>query len=493
MPSSPDGHPMRRDLWILAALTAFSVAVYLSVSAVYQSIGFPLDDAWIHQTYARNLALLGQWSFIPGKLSGGSTAPLWSAILVVGTWIRLAPYPWTYLVGAAAMWGLAVVGESLARGLVPLYQPRFPWVGAALVLEWHLAWSAGSGMETLLYSLLVTAVLGMVMLEVKRYFLTGVLIGLTVWVRPDGVTLLGAAGLVILLAKTTWSKRLSGLIKVGLGAGSLLALYLLFNLLVSGSPLPNTFYAKQAEYAAYLQLPFLQRLGAELLQPLIGLGVILLPGLIASIVYAVRRKNWGLPVAVAWLAGYLGLYAWRLPVTYQHGRYVIPVIPAYCLIGLTGLIEFSLNHARRWRWLVSSFWKLTAGIVVVIFWGRGAYAYAQDVAVINTEMVRTAQWVADNLPADALVAAHDIGAMGYFSRHDLVDLAGLISPDVIPFLRNEDRIRTYLDEQGVSYLVTFPDWYPHLTEGLTPVFTTGAPYAPAFGEMNMAVYRWPGP
>jgi hypothetical protein len=45
----------------------------------------------------------------------------------------------------------------------------------------------------------------------------------------------------------------------------------------------------------------------------------------------------------------------------------------------------------------------------------------------------------------------------------------------------------------VDYLVTFPDWYPLLTSDLSPVFTTGAPYAPALGETNMAVYRWLGP
>ncbi len=52
--------------------------------------GFPLDDAWIHQTYARNLALLAEWAFIPGQLSAGSTSPLWTILLAPGTWIGLA-------------------------------------------------------------------------------------------------------------------------------------------------------------------------------------------------------------------------------------------------------------------------------------------------------------------------------------------------------------------------------------------------------------------
>jgi hypothetical protein len=43
--------------------------------------GFPLDDGWIHQTYARNLAEYGQWAYLPGTISGGSTSPLWTLLL----------------------------------------------------------------------------------------------------------------------------------------------------------------------------------------------------------------------------------------------------------------------------------------------------------------------------------------------------------------------------------------------------------------------------
>jgi hypothetical protein len=184
------------------------------------------------------------------------------------------------------------------------------------------------------------------------------------------------------------------------------------------------------------------------------------------------------------------LYAWFLPVTYQHGRYVIPAMPIFFLLGMAGLVDTCLHHRT---WFLPNFWRLALGAVLAIFWGVGAFTYAQDVAVIESEMVATAKWVSVNVPPGALVAAHDIGALGYFGKHELVDLAGLISPEVIPFLRDENQISTYMTERGVSYLVAFPDWYPTLTSRLVPVFTTGARYAPAQGGTNMAVYRWPGP
>jgi hypothetical protein len=467
-----------------------SVGGYLLVSAITYRTGFPLDDAWIHQTYARNLAMHGEWAFNPGKPSGGSTAPLWSALLAIGFLLKLAPYVWTYLLGAMALWSLSILGEKAVRGLVPAYHPRFPWVGAALAVEWHLVWAAASGMETLLYALLATAALVFVISGSQKYLGLGLLIGLSVWVRPDGITLLGPAILVILLCQPSWPKRLRALINLGVGFGSPFALYLLFNLIISGHPWPNTFYAKQAEYAVYLKLPFLERLGSEALQPLIGVGVVLLPGVVLAIISAVRRRAWGMLAAAIWLIGFLALYAWFLPVTYQHGRYVIPAMPIFFLLGLAGLAEYGPHGGQ---WFFPTFWRLAMGVVLVVFWGRGAFTYAQDVAVIESEMVATAKWVSVNVPPGALVAAHDIGALGYFGKHELVDLAGLISPEVIPFLRDENRIAAYLTGRGVGYLVAFPDWYPSLTSNLSAVFTTGAPYSPALGETNMTVYRWPAP
>jgi hypothetical protein len=348
-------------------------------------------------------------------------------------------------------------------------------------------------METLLFALLATATLVLVISGSQKYLSLGLLIGLSVWVRPDGVTLLGPAVLVILLMQPSWSKRLQALVKLGVGFGSLFSLYLLFNLIISGSPLPNTFYAKQAEYADYLKLPFLERFGSEAFPVLKGMGIILLPGMMLTLVSALRRRAWGVLAAAVWFVGFLALYAWRLPVTYQYGRYVMPAMPIFFLLELAGIVEFTLVCGPRWRRITSVSWRLAAGGVLAIFWVLGALHYAQDVAFIESEMVATAKWVSTEVPPDALVAAHDIGALGYFGGHDLVDLAGLVSPEVIPFLRDEDRIAAYLNERGVTYLVTFPDWYQHLASSLSLVFTTGAPYAPAFGELNMAVYRWPVP
>ena len=100
--------PNRKIAWQLALASLISVLVYLAVSALYQHVGFPLDDSWIHLTYARNLAVYGEWAFQPGKPSAGSTAPLWTALLSLGFFFKLAPYIWTYLLGTLLLWGIGI-------------------------------------------------------------------------------------------------------------------------------------------------------------------------------------------------------------------------------------------------------------------------------------------------------------------------------------------------------------------------------------------------
>jgi hypothetical protein len=196
---------------------------------------------------------------------------------------------------------------------------------------------------------------------------------------------------------------------------------------------------------------------------------------------------------MTWCVGYLGLYVSRLPV-YQHGRYIMPAMPIFFLFGLFGFIEFvNSKTPNRYHWFIQTFWQTSAAAVTFLFIILGARSYSQDVALIESEMVVTAKWVADKLPADAVIAAHDIGALGYFDEHKIIDLAGLISPEVIPFIRDEKRLSLYLDESGADYLIAFPDFYPLLVKSADPVFESEGLIAPTLDQKNMAVFRWESP
>ncbi len=487
----------RKQVLAFGVLAAAAIGGYLIYSAQASGSGFPLDDAWIHQVYARNLTERGEWAFNPGQPSAGATSPLWVILLAVGYWLGLAPFVWTFLLGWLSLFVLGVAGAAVFRLLAPEWAHGSVWVGALLILEFHSVWSAGSGMETIVFTTLCITVLAMVLNgknakeKTTHWFAGGLLTGVAVLVRPEGLTLIAPLLLAALLIQKSGEKiKLMAALLIGFAL--LFLPYLLFNHAISGSWWPNTFYAKQAEYAELLAHPFFIRLAQLSFQVIIGPGVLLTPGLFYFIYRGVREKNWLPLMCLVWVMGFLVLYALRLPVTYQHGRYVMPVIPIFILLSSAGLARWiQLNSVNLWRRVVSKAWVGAVALGTLVFYGLGAPAYANDVAFINTEMLATASWVRDNTRADALIAAHDIGALGYFAQRPILDLAGLTSPEIIPFIRDETRLADYLSERNADYLVTFPGWYPQLTSGAEQLFQTTGLVSPALGGENMAVYRWP--
>lgn len=496
------------------ALAAVGGGLYLVWSAVEGGPGFPLDDGWIHQTYARNLALTGRWEYVPGQVSAGSTSPLWTALLALGHWAGVPLMSWTM--------GLGVVALSLvARGAHVLSECLYPdqrWIGPAAgllcVAEWHLVWAAVSGMETLLYvalALALTSVSVRCVTQIDResprcFLVMGVLAGLLVLTRPDGVALVGLLGLWGLLRvlghRLRWRGAVAGM---GMALAPFLLLlgpYLVFNWRLSGRVWPNTFYAKQMEYAIQLAWPIWTRLWVVVLPPLTGAQVLLVPGLILAVGGIVRDAIRREPVGAraAWLplaygAVHLLMYALRLPVTYQHGRYLMPAIPFLIIGGLGGLLpRMRLRDPSMPVRLISRA-GVAAGVVLTLaFAGIGGRAYQRDVSVIDSEMVAVARWLAENTGPDDLVAAHDIGAIGYLAGRPILDLAGLVSPEVIPMLGDPAAMGEYVLLSKARYLVTAPGWPYELLTGrpdVTLQFKTESRWTVAAGLNSSAVYRLP--
>jgi hypothetical protein len=471
---------------VLAFAALITVGYFLLVSALTYRIGFPLDDSWIHLVYARNFAEHGEWAFRLGERSAGSTAPLWTALLAIGFWLRLAPYAWTYFLGWVVLTVMAVLAENAARRLIQSYQPRLPWVGLFFAFEWHLTWSATSGMETLLHGLISLAVLSALMGESRRYTVLGLLVGVSVWVRPDGLTLLGPILLTAFIREGSWSSRARAFFSVSFGFAALFLPYLVFNLALSGTPMPNTFYAKQAEYEAYwLSKSLTERLTDYLFPIIASPFVVLIPGFALWVHKIIRERNWGALAGLIWFFGYVGIYFMRLPA-YQHGRYIIPALPILYLWGLLGMVGYLVSPRANQR--TSFAWKILITVLCLAFQVVGARQNALDVVWIEGQMVQTAKWVNENLPSDTVLAVHDIGAIGYFARHPLIDLAGLITPEVVPFIRDQPRLAEYIDSTPAEYLIAFPSLYPELTVQRSSVFVGGIDEFPF--EENMHVYRW---
>lgn len=513
----------RWQVVILVGLSAAGVAGYMLVAAGAEGAGFPLDDAWIHQTYARNLAQTGQWAFVPGEPSAGSTSPLYTLLLALGYVLRMPFMVWSALLGAVALAAAGLIGAGLGARLAgALSDDRAApatgfWTGLAVVACWHLIWAGASGMETLLFATFTLALVALAWAELdrgagpvggvlQRGALLGVVGAAAMLTRPEGAGLLGLIGLAMWWVRPqgSWRRVLVWSLGVGMGWLAGFVPYALFNLSLGSSIFPGTASAKQAEYAIMLQLPYLRRVGSLLLPILAGGQFALLPGIVASggvLVSRFRRDRsvWLYVVPLVWAVALVGLYAARLPATYQHGRYVMPALPHLIVMGVPGtvlIVRWAVRRGAVAR-VFSRALALTAVVLFGLFWGIGAQQYRNDVRIIQSEMVAAAQWIAENVPPEDLLAVHDIGAVGYYAPRPILDLAGLVSPEVIPVIRDADALWDLMADWDIRYLMAFPDQIPGQRiddDRLCPAFSTNAPWALEAGGENMAVYSlaWDG-
>ncbi len=484
-----------RHFLLFAALAVLGVALYVSLSALSGSAGFPLDDAWIHQTYARSFATTGQFAFVPGQPSAGSTSPLWTLLIAIGYGLNIDYRLWTYALGALSLALCAWFASQLSLRLWP-ERRRLAWAaGLFCLFEWHLAWAAASGMETTLFAALALAVMERAArpsLRPRDGLLLGLIGGLLTVTRPEGLLLVVMAGIVAVAG------RARSILAFVAGFAVPVAPAAWLNLRASGAVFPNTFYAKQQEYAVYFSsvAAWLPRALEVLGAPFVGAQLLLLPGFLIEALAAVRRLRdraaWAYALPIAWMAAHLGVYLLRLPVVYQHGRYVIPVIPIVILYGVHGTARI-LQRLERYP-IARPVWVGSVIAATAAFWLVGAGAYRVDVNVIENELVASARWIESNTSPDALVAAHDIGAIGYFSRRPLLDLAGLVSPEVIPIIRDEAALLALLRSRAADFVAAPPNFYSAAlldAPELEPAFEGDSPFAPKHWLIFRA--RWGRP
>jgi len=499
---------VRRDVIIVIAAVLIG-GLYIALAGG----NFPLDDSWIHQTYGRNLAETGEWAFTPGVDSAASTSPLYTVVLSAGYKLNIPFRLWTHGLGVLALALVGLIGARLAAMVAP-DRKYIPLVaGLALVLAWHLVWAAVSGMETMIFCLLTLTLIWLSWRELEprsqtvthvalRGAIFGVIAGLATLARPEGVLLTGLIGLALLIVRPNMTWR--NLILWGGAAvicfGIVLAPYLIFNLRVTGGLLPNTAAAKRAEGAYYLAQSYLWRVG-NLLTPLAAGGqLLLIPGMIAYAVLLPRKRASILyALLLVWPVALILLYAETLPLEIQHGRYLIPSLPGAIIVGVVGMgwllqrTRASLIGRVLVRGLAASAALVFALFAVVL----GLQAYVQDVAIVNQEMVASALWIKDNLPASDLLVVHDIGAVGYFTQRPVLDIGGLISPEVVPLIHDPAALWNLIHERGGMYLMALDTQIPggdiH-DPHLCLKFTTGGTAAPRAGSSNMKVYKltWNG-
>jgi hypothetical protein len=420
---------------------------------------------------------------------------------------------WTSVLGVAALAGIAMLGARMAERLLPAQRYAPHVTGAALLLCWHLIWAASSGMETAIFSMLTLLLIWLAWVQSDHFALTpdrrialdgalfGIAAALTTLARPEGILAAGFACLALLM---TWIRRNPRAVSWWMICGAagfllLIAPYLLLNLQLTGGLLPDTANAKFVQHAALTELPYLTRLYKLAEAIFAGGQILLLPGIVAFCWMAWQRmfgRDGLVMLPLAWSVGLIGLYAARLPAWYQHGRYVIPALPALVICGVVGMLWLLHQSSRRrvgllWRVGVRAL-MLSTALLFGVFAAWGMEIFRTDVSIIDSEMVAAARWIGANVPADELLAIHDIGAVGYFAPRPMLDIAGLISPEVVPMLHDPEQVWAYLRQRDARYLMAFADQIPGgdpADARMCEIFSTNSEVTIRAGGSNMKVYR----
>jgi len=433
----------RTDWIIMAGLAALAVTLRLIPGLR------TIDDAYITYRYALNLATGQGMVYNVGEAVLGTTTPLYTGLLALLTLITgNAHQPAAYPAISAIMNALAdgVTVMLLYRIARRLFDARLP--GALLGLLWAVAPKsvtfAIGGMETSVYISFIAAAFDAWLADRTR--LSAALAGLATLIRPDALIWAGPLAIGIIVAR--WSEHpnqppLKRLPWEELAIYSVILLpWLIFGTLTYGSPLPHSVAAKSVAYRlppTQALIAFLQHFSTPFFEfdtfGSIGaiVGAVLYPVLAvlgALFLFHTDKRSLSLTV-FPWLHALVYIVA--NPLIFRW--YATPPTPFYFLsiiAGVWGLAE-RLRGSQVARWalsVVGAVWLTTSLNAWTLHPDHGPDRLAPKMAWFQLELLyqQAATSIAPEVGPQTVVAAGDIGAVGWYSGARVLDTLGLISP-----------------------------------------------------------------
>ncbi|MBN1884970.1 MAG: glycosyltransferase family 39 protein [Candidatus Krumholzibacteriota bacterium] len=449
----------RRELGVLF------VCALLFASMVASLGGVLVDDTYIHLVYARNLAEAGELSFNRGEPSYGATSPLWVALLAIAHAAGGNDLLWCRVL--SIVFGLLSVGLvwSTVRRLSNV--PAAAAAAAAVVAAdaWLVRWSA-VGMETS-FAVFMTLLFLRGSIDLlctnRQSMLLGFILFLAVLARPETILLAPLAVVAFAFERGPRGPRWLWLAVFAVLYGAWLILIRAH----TGTFLPLTAGAKQGRPVVSAAL------FGRMLVPVKILGA---TGAIAWLVFfaaaaaGIRRGRsidaLFLPAGKRGRGAVVLMLFWvvALPAVYVlfdfHilSRYLLPVAPVVAILAATGA-------SRLFAGIPASTARLVGGALVLAAVAQGIVFHVAVVAGptrafsrgLEETIAGAGRWLAANSPPGAVVAAPDIGAVGWYSGRYILDLGGLVSPEINRMRRRIDVERIveeglYLD-LGCDYLL----------------------------------------
>jgi hypothetical protein len=523
---------LKRETGLGIGLIVLLIAVLYCWTMVSASGGrpvAPLDDAYIHFQYARQIARGHLWQYNDGDpRSTGATSPLYPFLLAAG--YRLG-FEGEYLVWFALGLGIASLAASVwliyrltgrlsRRSLDPeVWVTRWVPLGTAVVflLTGAIQWTYMSGMESGLFTAFALAALDA--------FLAGsaspnkrLLSQVTFWIalaaltRPGGLILVGVLWPVVVarswhrkrssgwqtqvltIAKRTWPITLAVLASL---------LPFLLNLTLTGSAVATGAQAKSwlgnvpfrfwdilgSIFGNYRRI--MEQFAAGLLAQdpwLLAPGLLVLAGI--GWMALLRRQRWAtFTLTIGWFT--LGVLATAslITATWQMGRYQVPFLAL--LTPLAGLGFAALISGLPRRWQSPSAAMIALGLLAATLASslQARSTYQQAIRTISKQHLVVADWIRDNLPSDARVGVHDTGAIRYVGQRPTYDMIGLTTQSAATAWRHgagavfermehsparPDHFATYPDVFSLPYLAATDIFAVELFRAEVPDFVVAS-------------------
>jgi hypothetical protein len=414
-----------------------------------------IDDAYITFRYARNILSGEGFVFNPGQRVMGTTTELYT-LLMAGLGALAggpkADFPWiALLVNALADAGTALLLWRIGK------KAGFELAGVAAGLAWGIApfsvTFAIGGLETSVYVFLLTLAVWAYL--TRRGWLTALAAALSLLTRPDALILLGPLAfdwLVRGFRRKEERVRFRDILIAVLPV----AAWLIFATLYFGSPVPHSVQAKLGAYRLgpeeglvrllqHYATPFLWQ--NWLPTPLaVGLGMVFFSFLSFVGIFRLVRTESRLAAWAAYPWLYLIVFAAANPLIFRW--YLTPPLPAYFFFIFAGLEDILRRIAGMRRALPARAWL--RGLLVLLFFApmiggllsewrlrldHGPQRPAPEMAFIKLELLyrQAAEQIAPRLSGQSVLAAGDVGVLGYYTPARILDLVGLNSPEALQY------------------------------------------------------------
>ncbi len=454
----------------------FVVTVLVRVAFHYLT-EFTADDAFITFRYAENIASGLGFVYNEGQQVLGTTTPLFTLILSALALIKIPPPDAALLISMISSGATACVLYRFACSLRFMTWAIVPIIVYAL---WPRSLPADTGgMETAFFTLLVTA--GFYFQHKRLDFYAIGMATLATATRPEGALLLG------LLVLCNWWQHKERWLSYIIVPLVILGPWLAFEMYYFGTIIPNSTAGKLALYSRFGTMSLIDTVIYLMAWHTPGGWLITIAAVFGGF-WLNKKQNYGWLEVIFMLCLLVFFAASRARMFFWYIAPIYPILILFASAALPLLSDkFKISPARlpTVRTIV-----VAMGALVLIAGCYKPMAYYRDFQQAMEQMHKAVGlYLGQHGHRDDLVAAEDVGYMGYYSRMRILDRDGLVSPEAIPYNRSGNYYGLIEDYR--------PDWVVAAPDSPTSGFVADSAFQAQYhaeqtfpyGELGYTVFR----